>query len=846
MNRNEKHRKCGWLKRTLLIGLTLGLFSAPAVAQSFVYRVDPTPVMTTRGNVPAGGFPQLYVVPGATVTLCTDAACTIPATTFTNASGDTSCPTSAQVTLPGSPLCTSTAGPQGQFGFWIEPGTYYYQIRATTGTFGPYPISSPTVGTLGGPGIVSANNAGGLSPMTAALDCSRSTGASASLKLTACANTLPVSGGTVDGRNIQGAQTWNTDTFAAISVPVEFLCGATTYAVSTTSSLPSNVHLNAGSGCLFDVAAGITFTVNGPLDGTTLGRHFTGAGQVVISSTHVPIVYPQWWGATGDGVTDDYPAIQAAVDAVLLGGLLNTIQLAPVGVVYYLPGTYYITQPISTCHATGCPGDAGRGVPVGTMNACVVMRGDDLRGVSTLFTDKNIDMIQMYSWSCPSAVDHLYITGSATATGVRIRGNQTTVNHTWLLTSTGVLVEATATIDTTEARIEHNQCDSVGGGGGPVNCVVVTRTGGTHPAPQALHIIDLDCYGGNVCILADHLKFSVISDIHSDHPGEGIIQCAFCTDVAISNVESNGNDTVVQPNSFGLNVTSSTGMTVSNLIVSNFQAQAVTCQDSDLKISGYTFTDNVHNGSATNPADVFGSNCDLTLSNGTIANVNGHPASALLLAGSGPGGSYIVTNSLITGAAYTGTSVVVSAGAGGVRAAKFDNVELRGVNSTGGATPDFAIGAVIGQLALSHIHISHLVTPTNWLVSTYLFSNQCLDHNIIGGGALSLNSVSFNGNTDGCFNGANPITFAQFNQVAIVSRATVGQLWIAGGTTPIGDGYISLGTTTIGMLGAAAAHQGQMIWVSDSTMIAAEGQVCVGSGGFGALAVSNGTNWKCF
>jgi hypothetical protein len=50
----------------------------------------------------------------------------------------------------------------------------------------------------------------------------------------------------------------------------------------------------------------------------------------------------------------------------------------------------------------------------------------------------------------------------------------------------------------------------------------------------------------------------------------------------------------------------------------------------------------------------------------------------------------------------------------------------------------------------------------------------------------------------------------------------------------------------VSALPSAAANPGAMIYVNDSTAIAAEGQTCAGSSTNKALAFSNGTAWKCF
>lgn len=141
------------MRRTALLVLSL----AGALSAQAIFRVDPSPVMTTSGTVPYGGNPALYAVANATIQLCTDTACATPATAYTDAGGLTACPSYAPVTWPGTTVCTSTTGAQGQFGFWLVPGTYYYRVTLPNGTsFGNYPITSNTAGVtnlIAGAGI---------------------------------------------------------------------------------------------------------------------------------------------------------------------------------------------------------------------------------------------------------------------------------------------------------------------------------------------------------------------------------------------------------------------------------------------------------------------------------------------------------------------------------------------------------------------------------------------------------------------------------------------------------------------------------------------------------------------
>jgi len=62
-------------------------------------------------------------------------------------------------------------------------------------------------------------------------------------------------------------------------------------------------------------------TINGQLT-APLAQIFdeNGTGKVTIAAGGVPYIYPQWWGAVGDGSTDDVTEIQSALTAARLGG----------------------------------------------------------------------------------------------------------------------------------------------------------------------------------------------------------------------------------------------------------------------------------------------------------------------------------------------------------------------------------------------------------------------------------------------------------------------------------------------------------------------------------------------
>ena len=106
--------------------------------------------------------------------------------------------------------------------------------------------------------------------------------------------------------------------------------------VSADTTVPANVQLWVPKGGSIAVTAGKTLAINGPF---TAGLYpiFSGTGTITWGTGVTKEVYPQWWGALGnglyhtnwDGTTDDTTGIQAAFNSGLP--------------VYFPPGRYYFT-----------------------------------------------------------------------------------------------------------------------------------------------------------------------------------------------------------------------------------------------------------------------------------------------------------------------------------------------------------------------------------------------------------------------------------------------------------------------------------------------------------------------
>jgi len=135
------------------------------------------------------------------------------------------------------------------------------------------------------------------------------------------------------------------DDTAAIQNAVGQMTGKTLYFPAGTYPISFSFTMSAARiamdyGAIFVVGSGVTLTINCPLD-AGLYQIFKGNGSVKFGSGNVPQPCPQWWGAIGDGVTDDTVAIQAAIDALPSG--ISTQGYHGGGVLFFPRGTYLIT-----------------------------------------------------------------------------------------------------------------------------------------------------------------------------------------------------------------------------------------------------------------------------------------------------------------------------------------------------------------------------------------------------------------------------------------------------------------------------------------------------------------------
>jgi len=232
------------MKLLLRLSALAALAALSLVAQAV--RVDPNPVMTTAGAPGAGGTAPLLAVAGAKVAICNFPAngtpCTNYAATYTDATAATPCPSTSQVVLAGTSACVASADAQGNYGFWIVPGTYAYTITTPAGTsYGPYTL---TLGITSGAVSYNPGATGSIARSTQArLQDIRT------FKDFNCLGTGPPAD---DTACVQAAVNWAT----AVTAGRRLMCpeAASTYAISSTIVIQNVAGFaleGGGYGCTF-------------------------------------------------------------------------------------------------------------------------------------------------------------------------------------------------------------------------------------------------------------------------------------------------------------------------------------------------------------------------------------------------------------------------------------------------------------------------------------------------------------------------------------------------------------------------------------------------------------------
>jgi hypothetical protein len=120
------------------------------------------------------------------------------------------------------------------------------------------------------------------------------------------------------------------DTFAnAVTAAINgTLIVNTTISISSNTTVPSTVVLRVPNEGIFNIATGITLTINGCFEaGVYQVFNCTGTGAVVINAQFTGVGYPEWWGAVSDN-TGASAANRTAINAAIVALQTTTLQPA--------------------------------------------------------------------------------------------------------------------------------------------------------------------------------------------------------------------------------------------------------------------------------------------------------------------------------------------------------------------------------------------------------------------------------------------------------------------------------------------------------------------------------------
>src|SRR5574337_265177 len=197
----------------------------------------------------------------------------------------------------------------------------------------------------------------------------------------------------------------NNATFLANCPATDLLVPPGTYLVNSNTTIVANLRFAAGA--ILKPASGVTITLSASFSAPLAQIFAISAGGVVVLNRDNGIAYPQWWGARGDGPTDDTAAIQACVKTSR-----NIYFVANSGSAYYK-----ITAAIAVNAGTRISG------PSSSLSATLGVWGCDAfvigNGTANSGNSVIIENLQLINYSNSGVID------SRSNNGIRCAGTNT-------------------------------------------------------------------------------------------------------------------------------------------------------------------------------------------------------------------------------------------------------------------------------------------------------------------------------------------------------------------------------------------------------------------------------------
>lgn len=158
------------------------------------------------------------------------------------------------------------------------------------------------------------------------------------------------------------------------------------WTISTNLTIPSNVQFIFEQGAVLNIATGVTVAYSGPGIQAPFSKIFSLSGTGVFSFLgEIDCVYPQWWGAVGDSISNDYVPIQSSMNC----GAKH---------VQFIPKTYKILSTVNLPASIKISGNSGSSTIIAAHGCSVFNIQAGSNGVT-------IDGLYLESYSAGGAPD---------------------------------------------------------------------------------------------------------------------------------------------------------------------------------------------------------------------------------------------------------------------------------------------------------------------------------------------------------------------------------------------------------------------------------------------------------
>jgi len=178
----------------------------------------------------------------------------------------------------------------------------------------------------------------------------------------------------------------------------------TTYTFTTNEVITDNFNIIVENGVIFDGAG--TLTLDNPNQIAVQPRQYVFANADIVSFTNGGEVFPQWWGALGNGVQDDTVYFNSAADSITSG------------VLRVLTGNYILNSRTAYTSANTSGTLYGQII----LNNNISMKGDGLGSRLTCTLDAVFYATIVVNGTNDTIIEGLYIVGTGTAVDAAMNG----------------------------------------------------------------------------------------------------------------------------------------------------------------------------------------------------------------------------------------------------------------------------------------------------------------------------------------------------------------------------------------------------------------------------------------